>query len=160
MATHAELHDLFVAHYGRLLRLAALLLDDLASCEDVVAEAFAKLHTAHLRDPDRALAYLQQSVVNLSRSSLRHRGVVRRHAFSGRPVVVADDPVLATVDRDALKRALRGLQRRQREAIILRYYLDLDVHAAAEAMGCSPGAVKAYASRGIAALSDQLEVLR
>ncbi|MCU1678422.1 MAG: polymerase, sigma-24 subunit, subfamily [Frankiales bacterium] len=160
MSSHANLHDLFVAHYTRLVRLAALLLDDLASCEDVVAEAFAKLHTAHLRDPDKALAYLQQSVVNLSRSSLRHRSVVQRHARAAARPVVAMDPVFAAVDRDALKQALRGLQRRQREAIILRYYLDLDVSAAAEVMGCSPGAVKAYASRGIAALSGRLETLR
>lgn len=160
MATRAQLHDLFVAHYARLLRLAALLIDDLAACEDVVAEAFARLHTAQLREPDKALAYLQQSVVNLSRSSLRHRSVVQRHSLAARHLMVAEDPVLAAVDRDALKHALRGLQSRQREAIILRYYLDLDVHAAAELMGCSPGAVKAYTSRGIAALSDQLEALR
>lgn len=154
------LRRLFVAHYAGMLRLAALLLDDLASCEDVVSEAFAKLHSAQLRDPERALPYLRQSVVNLSRSALRRRVVARRHEPTLARVDVDADPTLAAIERDALRRALLTLQRRQREALVLRYYADLSEAQAAEVMGVSAGSVKAYASRGLAALADQLEHLR
>ena len=60
--------------------------------------------------------------------------------------------------------ALRGLPRRQREVIALRYYLDLSEADIAETLGISTGAVKSHASRGSAALrerlAEQLEDLR
>lgn len=63
----------YQAHYRSLLRLAALLLDDVASCEDVVQEAFIRVHAARrrVREPEKTLAYLRQTVVNLSRSTLQ-----------------------------------------------------------------------------------------
>ncbi len=53
--------------------------------------------------------------------------------------------------------ALDGLPRRQREVLVLRYWLDLSEREIAEAIGVSPGSVKTHASRGIAALSKVLE---
>ena len=73
---------LFAAHYRALVRLATLLLREPGLAEDVVQDAYVALH-AHwrrLREADKGLAYLRQSVVNRSRSALRHRGVVERHA--------------------------------------------------------------------------------
>ena len=74
--------SLYAQHYRSLIRLAALLLDEVAACEDVVQEAYIRVHNARgrLRDPDKALAYLRQTVVNLSRSTLRRRLVAARHA--------------------------------------------------------------------------------
>lgn len=68
-----HLTETYRAHYRSLLGLAALLLDDTASCEDVVQEAFIRVHSARrrVRDPEKTLAYLRQTVVNLSRSTLR-----------------------------------------------------------------------------------------
>ncbi len=77
------LSRLYVDNYASLVRLAALLVDDLASAEDVVQEAYARLASSRkLPDDDRALAYLRQTVVNLSRSTLRRRllGVTKRPA--------------------------------------------------------------------------------
>ena len=73
---------LYRAHYRSLVRLAALLLDDLGTSEEVVQDAFIKMHLGwgRLRDPDKALAYLRQTVVNLSRSRMRRRQVAARHA--------------------------------------------------------------------------------
>src|SRR5690606_7422555 len=73
--TVADLTETYRAHYRSLLGLAALLLDDTASCEDVVQEAFIRVHSARkrVRDPEKTLAYLRQTVVNLSRSALRRR---------------------------------------------------------------------------------------
>jgi RNA polymerase sigma-70 factor (sigma-E family) len=158
---------LYVAEYARLLRLAALLLDDLGSCEEIVQEAYIKVHaalsgpTSRLRDDDRALAYLRQTVVNLARSSLRRRLVARKHAPHPMPdAPSAEEGAYAQVERAAVVQALRGLPRRQREAVVLRYYGDLTEAAAAHVMGVSTGAVKAYTSRGLAGLKLALEELR
>ncbi|CAM5682475.1 hypothetical protein STENM327S_05746 [Streptomyces tendae] len=61
-----HLTETYRAHYRSLLGLAALLLDNTASCEDVVQEAFIRVHSARkrVRDPEKTLAYLRQTVVN------------------------------------------------------------------------------------------------
>ncbi len=158
---------LYVAEYARLLRLAALLIDDVGSCEEIVQEAYIKVHaalsgpTSRLRDDDRALAYLRQTVVNLARSSLRRRLVARKHAPRPMPdAPSAEEGAYARVERTAVVKALRELPRRQREAVVLRYYGDLSEAAAAQVIGVSTGAVKAYTSRGLAALALALEELR
>src|SRR6266516_2897022 len=78
---------LYSAHYRSLVRLAALLVRDVATAEEVVQDAFVAMHGAwrRLRDPDKALSYLRQSVVNRSRSVLRHRAVVEKYAPKGLP---------------------------------------------------------------------------
>ena len=67
--------QLYSLHYGALVRLAAMLVRDTATAEDVVQDAFAAMVEGwhRLGDPDKALAYLRQAVVNRSRSVLRHR---------------------------------------------------------------------------------------
>jgi RNA polymerase sigma-70 factor (sigma-E family) len=157
------LTTLYSVHYRSLLRLAALLLDDLAACEDVVQEAYIRVHgaRARLRDQDKALAYLRQTVVNLSRSTLRRRVVAARHAPRPMPdAASAEHDAYALVERDAVVVALKALPRRQREAVVLRYYADATEAQAAAVMGVSVGAVKSYTSRGLAGLGVLLEDLR
>jgi RNA polymerase sigma-70 factor (sigma-E family) len=152
--------QLYAAHYRSLVRLAVLLLRDQGAAEDVVQDSFVAMHGRwrRLREPDHALAYLRQTVVNRARSVLRHRGVEDRYA----PVLAADtrgvaaDPAEAGVRRDAVLGALQQLPTRQREVLVLRYYLDLDEAAIADALGISRGAVKSHASRGAAALREHL----
>lgn len=73
------LAELYAAHRLALVRLAVLLVDDQASAEDVVQDAFAALarRSNGLRDPSAAVGYLRISVVNGSRSMLRRRRTVR-----------------------------------------------------------------------------------
>ena len=66
----------------------------------------------------------------------------------------------ALLEKDALIQALRGLQRRQREVLVLRYYSDMTEAQVASALGLSIGSVKAYGSRGIEALRNRLEEQR
>ncbi|KDN84602.1 RNA polymerase subunit sigma-24 [Kitasatospora cheerisanensis KCTC 2395] len=155
-----QLTDTYRAHYRSLLRLAALLLDDLSSCEDVVQEAFIRVHAARrrVRDPEKTLAYLRQTVVNLSRSTLRRRLLGLRLLPKPMPdMASAEEGAYDALERDELKAALRGLQRRQREVLVLRYYADLTEAQVAEVLGISIGSVKAYGSRGLAALRVRLE---
>ena len=70
---------LYGAHYRLLVRLAVLLLADAGAAEEVVQDAYVRLHQhwRRLRDPDQALAYLRTSVVNGARSALRAGGQAR-----------------------------------------------------------------------------------
>ena len=78
---------LYGDHYGSLVRLAALLVRDFGTAEEVVQDVFVAMHASwrRLRDPDKALSYLRQAVVNKSRSVLRHRAVVEKYAPEGAP---------------------------------------------------------------------------
>ncbi len=156
------LEQLYAAHWRRLVRLSVLLVRDTAVAEEVVQDSFVAVHArwSRLREPDLALAYLRQTVVNRSRSALRHRAVVDRHLVrESRPVDVpgADQSALASARRTAVLDAMRMLPQRQREVLALRYYLDLSEAEIAEALGISRGAVKSHASRGSAALRNLLE---
>ncbi len=151
---------IYAAHYRSLVRLGALLVHDQGAAEEIVQESFIAMHGAwrRLRDPARALPYLRQSVVNRSRSALRHRGVAERHA-SGPPPDAhsAEQAALAALENEAILDALRRLPERQREVLVLRYYADLSETEIADALGISRGTVKSHASRGIAALRAKLE---
>lgn len=153
--------SLFAAHYRPLVRLAALLLRDSGAAEEVVQDAYVALHGRwwRLREPDKALAYLRACVVNKSRSALRHRRVVDRHALTQRPLPdapSAEAGALGALDSAAVVAALHELPTRQREALVLRYYGDLSEAEIADTMGISRGAVKSHTSRGIATLRLRL----
>jgi RNA polymerase sigma-70 factor (sigma-E family) len=152
---------LYVAHYRALVRLAALLLDDVGAAEEVVQDAYVRMHGSwrRIRDPQAAVGYLRTSVVNGARSRLRHRQVVHRHPSAPPPdVASAEEGALDRLEHARVVAALRKLPGRQRECLVLRYYGDLTEAQIADAMGISPGAVKSHASRGMAALRLALEV--
>ncbi|HEY9565866.1 MAG TPA: SigE family RNA polymerase sigma factor [Nocardioides sp.] len=164
----AAVEELYAAHWRSLVRLSVLLVRDQGTAEEVVQDAFVAMHGRwrRLREPDKALAYLRQTVVNRSRSVLRHRKVVDRHIEREAGASAsdttrttepgADHGVLAAERRTAVLDALAGLSARQREVLVLRYYLDLSEAQIAEAIGTSRGAVKSHASRGAQALRTQL----
>ena len=147
-------------HYPALVRLAAMLVRDTPTAEEVVQDAFIAMHDAwgRLRDTDKALAYMRQAVVNRSRSVLRHRLVVEKNLQNPAPdMPSAEAGALTLLERSAVVAALRHLPERQREAIVLRYYADLSEAEIAAAMHISRGAVKSHTSRGMAALRAALE---
>lgn len=152
--------QLYTTQYRPLVRLATLLVRDSATAEEVVQDAFVAMHGAwrRLRDPNKALSYLRQSVVNRARSVLRHRAVVEKHAPKALPdAPSAEQGAMSELERAAVIEALRHLPARQREAVVLRYYGDFSEAQIADAMGISRGAVKSHTARGIAALRSALE---
>ena len=151
---------LYTAHYRSLVRLAALLVRDVATAEEVVQDSFVAMHGGwrRLRDSDKALSYLRQSVVNRSRSVLRHRVVVDRNAPKPPPdMPSAEHGAMTLLERSAVVAALRTLPPRQREALVLRYYGDLSEAQIATAMGISKGAVKSHTARAMIAMRGVLE---
>lgn len=167
-AADQALSRLYAAHWHSLVRLAWLLTRDQQVAEEAVQDAFVAMHARwdQLRDPERALAYLRRSVVNASRSVLRHRRVEDRYvtAEMGRRGVPgsiaepsAEERALARDTGDGLIRALGRLPRRQREVLTLRYYLDLSEAQIADALDISPGSVKAHAHRGLTSLRAEVE---
>lgn len=155
----AALTELYTAHYRQLVRLAAMLLDDVGLSEEVVQDAYVKMHAAwgRIREPAAAEAYLRTAVINLARSRMRRRLVAAKHAPKPMPdAPSAEYGALEALERDRVIRALNGLPTRQRECLVLRYYADLSEAQIAQAMGISTGAVKSHASRGMAALRARL----
>jgi RNA polymerase sigma-70 factor (sigma-E family) len=152
--------ELYSVHYRALVRLAALLVRDTPTAEEVVQDAFVAMHGGwqRLRDAEKALAYLRQSVVNRSRSVLRHRTVVDKNLQKAPPdMPSAEHGALVLLERSAVVAALHGLPERQRQAIVLRYYADLSEAEIADTMEISRGAVKSHTARGMAALRAALE---
>jgi len=152
--------ELYSTHYRSLVRLAVLLVRDIATAEEVVQDSFVAMHGGwrRLRDSDKALSYLRQSVVNRSRSVLRHRVVVDRNAPKPPPdMPSAEHGAITLLERSAVVAALRTLPPRQREALVLRYYGDLSEAQITTAMGISKGAVKSHTARAMIALRGVLE---
>jgi len=157
LTRESALVALFDQHYTGLLRLAVLLGAD--DAEDIVAEAFCQLYRRwnRLRSTEAALPYLRSVICNLVRMRVRHLQVVRKHTERpGGPTDSAESEALLREDQRALVNALKGLPARQREALVLRYWLSLRETEIAAAMGISCGAVKSHTARGMAALTRVL----
>lgn len=131
---------LYEMHYRSLVRLAALLVSDLATAEDIVQDAFADAHGRWdaLPDTDAALCYLRRSVVRRSRSAPCTQ--------------LADMPMQGS----AVVSALRALPVRQREVLVLRYFADLPEAEIASATGISRAAVRSHAARAMSSLHAEL----
>ena len=146
------LADLYRDHRMRLVRLAVLLVDEPATAEDVVQEAFTGLHRhwSGLRDEAAAVGYLRTAVVNGSRSVLRRRRTVREyvapHQVNARS---AESLAMLSAEHQAVVDALGTLPPRQREVLVLRYYGGLSEAEIAEAAGITRGTVKSTASRAL-----------
>jgi len=146
---------LYQGHALGLIRLAVIMLGDRPAAEDVVQEAFCGLyrrwHT--LADPDKAQQYVRSAVINGCRSVLRRRNrAVGRHLAGDPPGESAESAVLVSEEHRRVLAAIRRLPERQREALVLRFYLDLDEAEIAASMRISRGTVKSTTSRGLAAL--------
>jgi RNA polymerase sigma-70 factor (sigma-E family) len=150
---------LFNEHYPSLVRLAALLVGDIATAEQIVQDSFVALYDAWRRpDSDSALSYLRQAVVTRSRTAMRHRTPAGRNtAESGPGRTNAEQRAMTSRENQAIISALRTLPVRQREAIVLRYYADLSEAQVAAVMRISRGAVKSHTARAAASLRAVIE---
>lgn len=153
-----QIAAIYGTQYRSLVRLAVLLVGDLGTAEQVVQDSFIAICGARrqLGDSDKALTYLRQSVVNRSRSVLRHRMLAGLRA---QELPAAGQPAVTPGERVPVISALHALPPRQREALVLRFYLDLPEEQVAAAMRTSRGAVTRHTARAMAALSGVLRLV-
>lgn len=156
--------SLYAVHWAPMVRLAWLFVHDDLLAEEIAQDAFVSLHRKwNDIEEGRGPAYLRQCVVNGARSALRHHKVEQRYLDSLRDrrahptLVSAEDAAISAAGSADLFRRLQRLPARQREVLVLRYYLDLSEAQIADALGIAPGSVKAHAHRGLAALRTEME---
>ena len=141
--------DLYRRLWAPMVRLAWLLGGSREVAEDVVHDAFLGLEPRwrDVRDPE---PYLRRSVVNGVRSHHRRRGVERRH----RP---APQLAIFNPEVEEIWGAVAKLPDRQRQALVLRFYLDLTIEQVAEQLDCPLGTAKSLIHRGIVAVRKGIE---
>jgi RNA polymerase sigma-70 factor (sigma-E family) len=155
----AVLTMLYRVHALRLTRLAYVMLGNKPAAEDVVQDAFAGLYRrwGRLSDQRKALEYLRSSVLNGCRTAIRRNRPHRTLADLEPSAISAETAVLASERQRTVMRAIRRLPDRQREALVLRFYLDEPEAEIARLMGIRPGTVRSTTHRALAALGRLLE---
>ena len=154
--------DLFEREATALVRLARIFTDDKNAAEDLVQEAFIRLYrSAHrIEDLARSAAYLRSIVLNLARDHNRRGLLSLRHAQSvdmPQGPDAPDESVVRTESQAEVIDALLSLSLRQRECLVLRYYLDLSEREIGSALGISSNSVKTHCRRGMASMRELLE---
>jgi RNA polymerase sigma-70 factor (sigma-E family) len=156
----AEFREFMLGRWPAMVRLAYGLTGDQGHAEDVAQAAFARAYAAWPRvrragDPD---AYVRRIVVNENRNRFRRRRVPEQ--ITDRLPELGGDPGTGPADdRLALLAALRALGPRQRAVVVLRYWAGLSETEAAAMLGCSVGTVKSQASRALAALRKNTDLV-
>jgi len=162
LAVADQVTTLYRMHGMDLLRIAAVMLGSRPAAEDAVQDAFCGLYRRwhQLANPDNALPYVRSAVINRCRSELRRQARLQRRADQSHRPPDPESPEQAAILGEEHRNVLAALQRlpdRQRESLILRYFLDLPEPEIATAMGISQGTVKSTTSRALAALARQLK---
>ena len=153
-----SLEDLYERTAPAALRFAYFVSGDREMAQDLVQDAFA--HVAgrfhHLRKPDAFDAYLRRTIVNLFTSQLRRRRIERAYLEVRRADPPPEHAIGDVAERDRMWNALATLPRRQRAAVVLRFYEDLSEREAAEVLGCSAGAVNSLVAHAMGTLRERL----
>ena len=167
-----EFRDWVAARSGALLRTATLLTGDRSSAEDLLQTALAKTYLSwgRLRRREAVDAYCRRVMVTTYAAWWRRRwrgevpterAALMRFRFprDGDAEHPAPDPYAAVADGATLRAALDRLPRRMRAVVVLRYWEDLPEAEVADLLGCSVGTVKSQASRALAKLRDDADVV-
>lgn len=140
------------AEYTRLALALSLYSGDRELGRELAQEAMAKAwrHWPRIRTFESPAAWTYRIGINLANSAWR-RAVVR-HRLSPEPNADDAAPAVDVGTAVAVRAAVSGLPRRQRTALVLRYFVDLSIDDVARLMGCRPGTVAALTSQAIASL--------
>jgi RNA polymerase sigma-70 factor (sigma-E family) len=153
---------MFVEQAASLVRLARVFCDDRDAAEDLVQEAFIRLHRSagSILDLEHAPAFLRSIVINLARDhnrrglmSLRHQSTVAAPT----PPVDPGERAAHDDDVDEVLKALRMLPERQRACLVLHYFEQLSMAEIAATLRISTNSVKTHCRRGLATLESRLE---
>ena len=153
-ANLAEIEALYRARLAEFRRVAAAVAGDAERGRDAVQDAFAAAVRGRsgFRGDAPLEAWLWRAVVNSARNERRK---LVKHASASIPA--ASNGSAIEFDTGALQAALAALPERQRVALFLRYYADLDYRRIADILEISPGTVGATLTAARAALERLLE---
>lgn len=142
--------------WNPLLRTAYLLTGDRGTAEDLVQSALEKTHRrwGRIRRQDAPEVYVRRVMVNTATSWWRRRRPLEVPLLPT-DTAPAPDAYAQVEQREQLLAALRRLPPRTQAILVLRYFEDLSEADTAGILGCSVGAVKSQASRGLARLRVQ-----
>jgi RNA polymerase sigma-70 factor (sigma-E family) len=154
-----RLTELYQRHVGRAVALARLLTGDDHAAEDIAHEAFIRSagRFSYLRKPEAFDAYLRRTVVNLCRARFRRARVEREWLHRQDPREQIATPAFDPDIRDQLWHAVERLPRRQRAAVVLRFYEDLSFGQTGEVLHCSGRAAEALVARALASLREAIK---
>lgn len=151
----ARLEELYRVEFAPMVRLAHLLVRDRAVAEELVQDAFLRVH-AHIDAVDDPGAYLRTTVVNLCRGHGRRVETSQRHDRAvARPDRVEPPPL--PPDLAEVWVALGRVPVRRRDALVLRYYADLPTGEVARLLSTRPSTARSLIRRGLASLKEELE---
>ncbi|MFL5914878.1 MAG: RNA polymerase sigma factor [Gaiellaceae bacterium] len=150
-----ELETLYRRRYRRFLRIATAIIGDEASGHDAVQEGFAQAlrEQGSYRGEGPLEAWVWRMVVNAALAAHR-RAAARREAAEA---VEDANTNGQAVDESGVRAWIAALPERQRLAVYLRYYADLDYRAIALVLGVEVGTVSATLSSAHQALRRSLE---
>jgi RNA polymerase sigma-70 factor (ECF subfamily) len=155
----AEIESIYRRRYGKFLRVAVAILRDEQLAEEAVHDAFVRAlrHRGSFEAHGVLEAWLWRIVVNEAR---RRRSIEQRAQLLPEPLEGSWSAPAATTNgyrnSGSLAAIIAALPERQRIALFLRYYADLDYGAIATALGVKPGTVAASLHAAHAALRRQL----
>ena len=152
----AEFSEYMTARQPSLLRTAYLLTGDRHTAEDLVQTALAKLYLSwdKVQRQDSLDGYVRRILVN-EHNSLWRRAWKRRETTTSELPEQAAEPQTPDHDSD-LWALVQTLPRKQRAAVVLRYYEQLSEAETAAVLGVSVGTVKSQTSRALAALRTRI----
>jgi RNA polymerase sigma factor (sigma-70 family) len=159
LAVYTRLEDACTGEHPRLVRLLTLYCGDRDIALDLAQETLARgcVHWDRLSRMEQQSAWFTRVALNLATSRWRRLLVERRSTavLAGRQRPPATPDV---VDALVVRAALSTLTPRQRAAVVLRFFDDLDLASTAAVMRCSQGTVKKLTARGLAGLRAALGI--
>jgi len=153
-----SVESLFHAHYPRMVYIAFSLVGDWDLAEQLAQEAYLRLwrRWRWISDAQAAPMYLQRTVVNLSRETIRRKVIERRALrIRGAERAAAHGPDPAALAE--LRKAIAALPVRKRECVVLRFLLGMSEAETAELLGVSVGTVKSQTHKGLRQLKELLD---
>jgi RNA polymerase sigma-70 factor, ECF subfamily len=162
VVTSPSLAELFAAHSRRLVGALTVYTGDHGDAEDLVQEAFARVHSSprQMRDPDRIVSYLYSVAFNLARTRWRRQRTFGRvaqglgHSVEATPDIAEDS--LQNSTAASTTAAVTALPERQRACVVMHYYTELSIADTATALGISTNSVKTHLQRALSSLRTTL----
>jgi RNA polymerase sigma factor (sigma-70 family) len=145
----------FEAEYTHLCQALYLLTGDAFEAEELAQEAMTRVleRWDRIRSMESPAGYLYRTAMNLNRHRLRRIAVRARRVFADEP---AQDHSSTVGDQQDVRLALAKISSREREALVLVDWLQMNANEASEVLGIKASSVRARVHRARTTLREHL----